>query len=590
MKKIQTVAFFFRLIWQANKFYLLSITILPALSWLQSMIGVIFTKRLLDNLENASIIGGGISAAIMLFSFFFISVIQESVSAKQTVAGQDLHTKMRTLLADKYVSLPYHITCRHDRQEEYEMAVKCVDESYAEAFVSKVLSIVFGIGTIGSLLYLLREFPIWLLALFAVVLIVDVIVYIKQADLLYANYVDETPIERGLYYARGGLMRLDFAKEIRLYGLKDFISQKTEASISAFYDQCEKSRKLEMRKALWSYLAEAIQFVGIYALAILEYYKNKAMTIGEFSLILTSTTKFSQVTREIASDGVSIYKNIRYVEMLEDFLKITYDKGCDVSNINPTERHYFKFDHVSFQYDGSDNEVLQDINIEFYSDEKISVVGDNGAGKTTFVLLLLGFLKPTKGQILIDGINIDKVEREKYIHIFSPVFQDYVIYNTDIKDNITLSLDYDKDLFVDCTKNVELDLDRFPQDEQTNIGNIYEEDGVELSGGESQKVALARAIYKQSAMFIFDEPTAALDPRAECDLYLNFSKIADKRGCIFISHRLASCKLCEKIFVFDKGNLIETGSHEALMRDKGVYHSMFTAQSEKFFDNSEDEV
>lgn len=590
MKKIQTVAFFFKLIWQANKFYLFSIIMLPTLNWLQSMISVIFTQRLLDNLEKASVIGGCVCAAIMLSSFFCISAIQELVSAKQTVSQQDLHTKMRTLLADKYVSLPYHITCRHDRQEEYEMAVKCVDESYAEAFVSKVLSIVFGIGTIGSLLYLLREFPIWLLALFAVVLIVDVIVYIKQADLLYANYVDETPIERGLYYARGGLMRLEFAKEIRLYGLKDFISQKTEASISAFYDQCEKSRKLEMRKALWSYLAEAIQFVGIYALAILDYYKNKAMTIGEFSLILTSTTKFSQVTREIASGSVNIYKNIRYVEMLEDFLKIKYDNECDINNIIPTERHYFCFDHVSFQYDGSDTEVLHDINIEFYSDEKISVVGDNGAGKTTFVLLLLGFLKPTKGQILIDGINIDKVEREKYIHMFSPVFQDYVIYNADIKDNITLSLDYDKDLFVDCTKNVELDLDRFPQGEQTNIGNIYEEDGVELSGGESQKVALARAIYKQSAMFIFDEPTAALDPRAECDLYLNFKRIADKRGCVFISHRLASCKLCEKIFVFDKGKLIETGSHEALMRNKGVYHAMFTAQSEKFFDTSEQVV
>ena len=111
-----------------------------------------------------------------------------------------------------------------------------------------------------------------------------------------------------------------------------------------------------------------------------------------------------------------------------------------------------------------------------------------------------------------------------------------------------------------------------------------------MSGGESQKVALARAIYKQSAMFIFDEPTAALDPRAECDLYLNFKRIADKRGCVFISHRLASCKLCEKIFVFDKGKLIETGSHEALMRNKGVYHAMFTAQSKKFFDTSEQVV
>lgn len=190
----------------------------------------------------------------------------------------------------------------------------------------------------------------------------------------------------------------------------------------------------------------------------------------------------------------------------------------------------------------------------------------------------------------MDGINIDRVERDKYIRMFSPVFQDYVIYNANIKDNITLSLDYNQDLFMKSIKDVELDLDKFPQGEKTNISNIYEEDGVELSGGESQKVALARAIYKQSAMFIFDEPTAALDPRAECDLYLNFSKIADKRGCVFISHRLASCKLCEKIFVFDKGNLIETGSHEALMRNKGVYHSMFTAQSEKFFDISEDEV
>ena len=583
------MSFYFKLVWRTSKHYLFSIIVLPAFSWLQSMISVILTRQLLDNLEKNSVLEGGIWAGIMLVSFFGISTLQKIVSAKETVVQQDLHTKMRSLLAEKYVSLPYHITCRHAHQEEYEMAIKCVDNSYVESFVSNILNIVFGIGTIGSLLYLLREFPIWLLSLFIVVLLIDIIVYLRQSDLLYANYIDETPIERGLYYSRGRLMRLEYAKEIRLYGLKDFISQKTENSIIAFFKQSEKVRKLEMLKLSWSYLAEAVQYVGIYAVAITEYYKNTSMTIGEFSLILTSTNKFSQTMRSIAADAISIYKSINYIEMLEKFLSIKHEKVGTKKQLVPLKSHHFCFDRVSFRYDVSEDDVLKDITVEFNSDEKISVVGENGAGKTTFVMLLLGLLKPTKGTILVDGIDVNNIDSKDYISLFSTIFQDYVIYNASIRDNIILSQNYEKALFFQSVQSMKLNLNHFPQGENTNIGTVYEEDGVDLSGGESQKIALARAIYKQSAMFVLDEPTAALDPRAEYDLYLNFQKMVDDRGCVFISHRLSSCKLCEKIFVFKEGKIVEKGSHETLMKYGGVYHTMFTAQSEKFFNNGEGE-
>ena len=589
MKTIRTATFFFNLIWKANHAYLLCIVMLSMLNWIHTLMSVLLTKKLLDALEEGEFTGCIFIIAFMLSLFFLISVLEKIINAIQNIAQKDVHTKLHSFLGKHYVSLPLHLTRRHDNQELYEMAVKCINNSYAEQFVSYYLNILFNVGVIINLIYVLREFPGWMLVLFAIVIAVDVIVYLRQANLLYANYIDETPIERSLYYSRGRLMRTEYAKEIRLYGLKDYIADKTEQAIKAFYNQSSKTCELGLRKLLWTYLAEGLQFVGIYVFAIREYFSNTLMTIGDFSLILTSTTKFSQTVRSIAANGISLYKNLRYVEMLESFLKLSYSDESTGEFLS-SGHHHFCFEHVSYRYDETENNVLNDINIEFNSDEKLSVVGENGAGKTTFIMLLLGFIKPTSGRILVDGRDINSISKDEYSRIFSPIFQDYRIYNASLQENVTLSLNYNEGSFLRSTQDVGLNVKKFPKKEKTNIGNIYDMDGIELSGGEAQKLALARAVYKPSAMFILDEPTASLDPRAECELYKNFERIAGNRGAIFISHRLASCKLCEKIFVFDKGKLIETGSHADLMEAKGKYYALFTAQSQIYFDNSEDAI
>ena len=583
MKKIHTLFFYFKLICNTNFFYLLCNVVLAIIKWFHSIANILLVKRILDSLEKGLINESLFYAVIMVVLFLIISIVKEIVTTKQIIARKNINTKLQKKLGEHYVSLPYYITHQHDKQEAYEMAKKCVDKSYAEMFVTNTLNILFGVLTIASITYLVKDFPIWFYIILFIVLVVDIIVYFRQANLLYANYIDETPIERGLYYSRGHLMRPEYAKEIRLYQLNDFITKKTEKSINDFYKLSEKTRKLEMRKIFWTYLAEILQYIGIYAIAIIEYYQNTAMTIGSFSLILTSMTSFSQNIRSISANGVSIYKNMKYIEMFESFMKIKKPSCKNAEYISPYERHHFSFEHVTFRYDGMKEDSLKNISIDFYSDEIISVVGESGAGKTTFVLLLLGFIRPTSGRILVDGTSIESLSKNEYMKLFSPVFQDYSIYNMSIIDNIRLSLDFRSSLFSKVTDGIKLDISKFSNDGATIIGNIYDSNGVDLSGGESQKVALARALYKESAMLILDEPTSALDPRSEFHLYKNFKNIIENRGCIFISHRLASCRLCEKIFVFHDGELVENGSHNDLIQLKGHYYSLFNAQTKKYF-------
>lgn len=589
MKKIKTAIFIFKLTWKANPFYLTSVVAKEVINWIKALASVLLTKELIDALQSGSILSASIFAVVYLSALFLSAILQRIITAKQKAAQNDLHTKTLALLGQHYVELPYDITRHHDNQEIYQMAVKCVNEGYEGAFINYILEIVFGIGVIASMLYVLRIYPIGMFVLLFISFAVDVLANIRQSNLLYNNYVDETPIERSLYYARGTLMFPKYAKELRLYKLNHFVKTKTEEAMLAFYKQSEKTRIQCMPKLLLTYIAEAVQYVGVYAYAIYKYYKDTTLSLGEFSLIITSTVQFSHTVRSMTESGVNLYKNLKYVEMLQSFLELN-NFGDDNKNnaLFSNKPHLFQFKNVSFRYSPEGSEVLHDVNVEFSSTDKISIVGENGAGKTTFVLLLLGFLKPTSGEILIDGVDINNIDHKKYIDLFSPVFQDFKIYDATISENVVLSQKYNNSKVIDSLRLAGLDIDKFPKKDKSNIGNIYESDGVELSGGESQKLAMARAIYKTSSMFILDEPTAALDPRAECELYSNFGQISGDRGVIFISHRLASCKLCEKIFVFDEGKLIENGSHEQLMKDNSKYCSLFTAQSQLYNDGIKD--
>lgn len=244
--------------------------------------------------------------------------------------------------------------------------------------------------------------------------------------------------------------------------------------------------------------------------------------------------------------------------------------------------------YVSFSYPKTDKKILDDICIKIRPGEHLSIVGLNGAGKTTFIKLLCRLYDPTEGQILLDGVDIRDYDYRQYMQQFAPVFQDFKLFSFTIDENIAFA-NPDKgkvDEYIELVGPKDK-VDELEKGTQTTIFKYFDEKGIEPSGGEQQKIAIARALYKDSPIVILDEPTSALDPLAEYEVYIQFHTLVGGKTAFYISHRLSSCKFCDSIAVFSEGKIAEYGSHDELISiPSGIYAKMFEAQAKYFRDAS----
>ncbi|MDE5679135.1 MAG: ABC transporter ATP-binding protein/permease, partial [Lachnospiraceae bacterium] len=246
--------------------------------------------------------------------------------------------------------------------------------------------------------------------------------------------------------------------------------------------------------------------------------------------------------------------------------------------------HTIEFKNVDFTYPNTEVQVLKNVSLTLHAGEHLSVVGLNGAGKTTFVKLLCRLYDPTAGEILLDGVNISEYDYNEYMQLFSPVFQDFKLFAFSMKENIILGDDMKQEAVLPLVKQVGLEekVSSMEKGLDTSLFKFYEEDGIEPSGGEQQKLAIARALYKKAPVVILDEPTAALDPVAEYDIYRQFEELVGGKTAVYISHRLSSCKFCDRIAVFSEGRVAEYGAHDELLKLGGIYAEMFAAQAQYY--------
>ena len=283
----------------------------------------------------------------------------------------------------------------------------------------------------------------------------------------------------------------------------------------------------------------------------------------------------------------SLYANKDYFKTIFDYLNLSngkYEGSLPIEKRDDNE-YEFEFKNVGFKYPKTSKYVLQNVNLKFKIGQRLAIVGMNGSGKTTLIKLLTRFYDPTDGEILLNGINIQKYDYNEYLDIFSVVFQDFKLFSFMLGQNISASMEYDEKRAEEALTKAgfEKALQKMPQGLKTYLYQDYEEDGIEISGGEAQKIAMARAIYKDSPFIILDEPTAALDPISEFEIYSKFDTIIGNKTAVYISHRLSSCKFCNEIAVFDEGKLVQHGSHDALLQDKeGKYHELWNAQAQYY--------
>lgn len=248
------------------------------------------------------------------------------------------------------------------------------------------------------------------------------------------------------------------------------------------------------------------------------------------------------------------------------------------------DRFTVEFVHVSFKYPGTDTYVIKDLSLKFEIGEKMAIVGKNGSGKTTFIKLLCRLYDVTEGCIKVNGIDIRKYDYAEYCALFAVVFQDFRVFSFPLGENLAAGSAVEEARAVDALERAGLGVRyrELPNGLDTSVGKEFEDTGVTFSGGEKQKIAIARAIYKNAPFVIMDEPTAALDPESECEVYAGFDKMVGHKTALYISHRLASCRFCEDILVFDRGQVVQRGSHDELEKQDGLYRELWNAQAQYY--------
>ena len=451
-------------------------------------------------------------------------------------------------------------------------------------FVSRVPN---GAGALSAL-----NNPLVVLAVITVMLAVTFIAPVlnNKSGSYYAKHADSHNLGNRLFSFFGWLgYYSELAPDVRIYRQDRICGRHNHNKDDTFCSNGLFARLAWGPMGLFAAAGSAVSviFTGVvYAFVCLKALAG-AFGLGSVTQYVASITKVSGGMSSFVSTLGDMRNNAPFLELTFEFLDIPnnmYQGSLTVEKRND-RKYEVEFRNVSFKYPGSENYALRNVNMKFEIGKRLAVVGMNGSGKTTFIKLLCRLYDPTEGEILLNGIDIRKYNYAEYMNIFSVVFQDFKLFSLTLGENVASGSNIDREKVIDCLNKAGFGgrLAEMPNGIDTYLYTDYEKDGVNVSGGEAQKIAIARALYKDSPFIILDEPTAALDPIAEAEIYGKFDEIAGDKTTIYISHRLSSCKFCDEIAVFHEGAVIQQGTHASLVADEsGKYYELWHAQAQYY--------
>ena len=431
-------------------------------------------------------------------------------------------------------------------------------------------------------------------------LIILVIAVLSYIQFLYFEHIRKKdkkemwdammPHWRKLEYMENVTTDFSYAKDIRLFGMKKFLAQKQKDVYDEELRHWTKSRKYWIYNSIFSHgisLVRQLIITGWLVYSVIA----KDLSIGNFTLYLAGAGAFSNAINEVLSALSALRERSAHTDDYRSFMDIPNDGGKDIIPVPKADKYVFTFENVSFRYKGQEKYALKNLNITIAAGEKLAVVGLNGAGKSTFIKLLLRLYDVTEGRILMNGTDIRRFDRAEYYRLFSPAFQDVTVFAFPMAENVSMSPpdETDRERAERCVREAGLGekTDKLEKGIDTELLKVLYDDGVDLSGGEKQKLALARALYKGSDVIVLDEPTAALDALAEYRLYKSFNGLVGHRTAVYISHRLSSTRFCDRVAMFKDGEMTETGTHEELMAKNGDYAEMFRVQAQYYVEDKD---
>lgn len=429
--------------------------------------------------------------------------------------------------------------------------------------------------------------------------IIAYIIYFMYASKVYERAVDAindmlekaSRINNTFGFIMTQLMDYQSGKETRLYNQQG-IYKKVMSDTSKITSQAVTSMQNEENKGTVKLQILIHLFMGLGFLYSALKAIGGAILPGSIVIYTGAVSNFVQSFPEFVSEFSQLYNNNKVLKKYFEFLDL---KSVKHEGTLPVEKrvdneYELEVRNVSFKYPGTDEYVLKNINLKLTIGEKMAIVGMNGSGKTTFIKLLSRLYDPTEGEILLNGIDIRKYDYDDYLRLFSVVFQDFGLYSFNLGQNVAASTEYDEEKVLSAIKDAGFfsRFEKLPNGLNTFLYQNFEKEGVEISGGEAQKIAMARAIYKDAPIVVLDEPTAALDPIAEFEIYSQFDKIVGQKTALFISHRLSSCRFCDEIVVFDEGRIVQRGTHNDLVKRRNEkYYELWNAQAQYYVEDNE---
>jgi ATP-binding cassette subfamily B protein/ATP-binding cassette subfamily C protein len=432
-----------------------------------------------------------------------------------------------------------------------------------------------------GMLFILARLSGGLLGLLLAATAVSLVLLRLQVKYLSGMTMEMADGNRILGYLFSIFTDFSYGKDIRLFEAEPLMTTRMKDTVDELWRVCfgnyTKSGACQAGRAA---IAQGVVAL-IYAMLAVQTVQ-KGLSIADFVMLTAAAVSFASSVMTAVTSAMNFYGALKMVAPFGEYMNLppVLSQGSEpVPEL--TGEDAVVFDHVSFTYPRAAEPTLKDLCFTIKRGERLAVVGENGAGKTTMIKLLLRLYEPDEGTIYLGGRDIRTMSREETLKQFAVVFQDFKLLAFSVKENICIGPDGDEERLHEVLRKLDLDkvMESTPHGAETSVYRLFDEEGVEFSGGERQKMAIARALYKDSPIVVMDEPTAALDPIAEAEIYGHLNQLVEHKTALFISHRLSSCKFCDRVAVFENGGVTQCGSHKELMAQEGLYRRMFAAQA-----------
>ena len=586
-----------KMTFKASPRFIICILSHQIISAVMPYVPVWFSARLVDGLVRGEQTDSLMFLAVLgVFLTFALDTLRTFISSVESRAEYDVYTLERWSYSQKALEMAYERIEDRETKLLLERVKKETQtgwnrfylyRSYREITYS-LASIITGIGMSASF-FAISSLSIWaklgLALLFAATVAVNMFTENKvQAS---KNRFWESAVDMNVIYDKCSSYIHDYSggMDIRLYGMEENLDAiMTRCDEKFGLDGAKQRMKENIIKLPSGALLQGLKFT-IYALLISAALAGE-VSVGSIAKYVSCVMLVLGAFNDLACILTITATNNHYLKRYFSYFDIPnnmYQGSLTVEKRDDAE-YFIEFENVSFKYPGSSVFALKNVSLKFRVGQKLAIVGENGSGKTTFIKLLCRLYDPTEGRILLNGVDIKKYDYDEYMSVFSVVFQDFKLFSFTLGQNVATSTEYDGDRVMDALEKSGFGerLSSLEKGLSTYIYKDISDNGLEISGGEAQKIALARALYKNAPFLILDEPTAALDPISEAEIYSRFNEIADIKTAIYISHRLSSCRFCDEILVFDRGNIVQQGSHEKLVCEKGKYSELWNAQAQYY--------